>query len=302
MKECQICSELRSLPEHLYEMAEYCTYLDNKTEYSISDNKREVRTQVIGNWLKLASNLESVNINAWKHVGNDAFWCGAAADQYDSDSRIFTKYSTGLTRFIYISYALEETYRFVSPRYNEVAKKAAFNATRKIKKSSVQSALLCDQFRASELPRNFQHIVDNFLHFFDQYYKYYQPGMSGLEEVSPNSTSYGLHIIRNLRNQMAHGVFPIMNEYIDPYDSPMIPILINLLHHASRVSVLYMQALIGNFSSDFQSYDYRAIEDAYGKPFDFFLENCNKDYALSLHFKGHFSFKGWLECEGWPSV
>jgi hypothetical protein len=275
-------------------MALFCTYLENSTTYLDTDGSREVNTLVIGNWLRLASQLESVEINAWKYAGEDGFWCSTAADRYNIDSKIFTKYSTALTRFIYICYALEETYRFVSPNYIELVSKSGGHHSKKIRKCSVQSAFLIDQLTSEELPNDFRHIIGNLKFYFDKYYQHYVPAMTGLNGVSKNDPSYGLHLVRNLRNHIAHGIFPLMNEFVDPDDSPSISVLINLLHHASRSTTIYIQALIKKYCDEFKSHEYYAIEGAYGEEFDYFLENCTMSYALSLHTQGEFSLHKWM--------
>lgn len=291
---CPVCDTLRPLSDHLYEMALFCTYLENSITYSSSDETREVHTLVIGNWLRLASQLESVEINAWKHAGDDGLWCGTVADRYNIDSKLFTRYSTALTRFIYICYALEETYRFVSPNYIDLIKKSGQKQSKKIRNCSLQSAFLMDKLNREELPDHFDHIIGNLIFYFDKYHQYHRPAVTGLNGATKKHPSYGLHLIRNLRNHIAHGLFPLMNEFIDPDDSPSIFILINLLHHASRSSTIYIQALIKKYCNEFKSYEYEAIEDAYGEEFDKFLENCTMTYALLLHKQGKFSLNKWM--------
>ena len=293
---CPICSSLRPLSDHLYEMAMFCTYLDNSNIYSGSDGPREVHTLVIGNWLRLAGQLESVKINAWKYAGEDAFWCGTAADRYDIDTKIFTKYSTALTRFIYICYALEETYRFCSSSYIELARNNHKDLNfKRLRKPSVQSAFLVDQLTTSELPNSFLHIIGNLNFYFVKYIDQYKLDTSGLKGVTKESHSYGLHLVRNLRNHIAHGAFPLMNDFIDPDDTYIISELINLLLHASRSATIYIQALIKRHCQKFKSHEYLAIEGAYGEEFDYFLENCTLKYALTLHLTQPFCLCSWMD-------
>lgn len=291
---CPICNTLRPLSDHLYEMFLFCMYLENSIVYSESDETREVHTLVIGNWLRLASQLETVEINAWKFAEDNALWCSTVADRYDIDSKMFTIYSTTLTRFIYVCYALEETYRFVSPNYLELIKKCNQKQSKKIKKCSIQSAYLIDQLNEEELPAHFDHIVGNFTFYFDKYYQYQKPVLTGLNGATKKNPSYGLHLIRNLRNHVAHGLFPLMNEFIEPDEPPSISVLVNVLYCASRSAILYIQALIKKYCNEFKSYEYKANENGYGEEFDNFIENCTMRYALSLHKQGKFSLHKWM--------
>ena len=59
---CPICSNFRDLPSHLYELSEFCRFLDNRNEYERHDVKRMVETKVVSDWLKLAAELEVVKI------------------------------------------------------------------------------------------------------------------------------------------------------------------------------------------------------------------------------------------------
>ncbi len=190
---CSVCDTLRPLSDHLYEMALFCTYLENSTTYSDTDETREVHTLVIGNWLRLASLLETVEINAWKYAGDDGLWCSTAADRYNIDSKLFTKYSTALTRFIYICYALEETYRFVSPNYIYLVTKSDQKQSKKIRSCSIQAAFLIDKLNSKEFPDHFEHIIDNLILYFDKYYQYHKPAITGLNGATRNHPSYGLH-------------------------------------------------------------------------------------------------------------
>ncbi len=83
---CPICSQIRPLAEHLNEAAEFCMYLGNSADYSDGESTRTVRTEAIGDWLKLAARLEKVEINAWTFGDDSALYCGTAADRVDSDS------------------------------------------------------------------------------------------------------------------------------------------------------------------------------------------------------------------------
>ena len=78
---CPICSVTRGLSEHLIEVALAADYLGNKSTYASEHGTATIRTQTIADWLKLAAQLEKVEVNTWKFESSDAgFYCGTAAD------------------------------------------------------------------------------------------------------------------------------------------------------------------------------------------------------------------------------
>lgn len=295
LDECEFCSKLRPLSSHLYEMAEFCHFLDNSVQYQDDDGKREVKTTVIGDWLKLASQLEKVQIDTWKFAGDDGLYCETAAYRYDSDSKHFSKYSTALTRFIFLSNALEETYRFVTHIFDRLVIQTNIIKKQRLKKPSMKSTVLVDAIEPYNLPSNFHHIVGNLVFFFDHYQNVFSPQLSGMTKASTTDVSYGLHLLRNLRNHVAHGVFPLVDNH-DYSSDPPLRLLTNLLFHACRAGTVYIQILIGRHNEGFQSNEYESIQNAHGKEFDYFIQNCTNEYSGSLHMNGKFSFFNWIEC------
>lgn len=290
--ECPICRNLRPLSDHLYELGEFCIFLGNTVVYEEDDLKREIHTTVIGDWIKLASQLEKVEINTWKYADDSAsLYCSTVADQYDSDSKHFSNYSTYLTKFIFICNSLEEIYRFVSSKYDILVKQKNSGLKSGWRKPNMKAAALIDTIAKQQMPENFEHLSDNFISIFAYYQKKYKPQLSGMRGVSKNKTSYALHLVRNLRNHVAHGVFPIVYnpEYYIGEDAPILH-LMGLLQHACRISAVYMQALLFKFNAGFQSYEYSNIENAHGEEFDYFIKNCTIGYLGSLHVNGEFSF------------
>ncbi len=47
-KNCEICSELRPLSSHLFELAEFCKYLGNSVKYDNGEVIRDVHSVIIG--------------------------------------------------------------------------------------------------------------------------------------------------------------------------------------------------------------------------------------------------------------
>ena len=287
---CQICSRLRPLAEHLNEAAEFCLYLGNHAEYSDGESTRTVRTEVIGDWLRLAARLEKVEINAWATEGDSAaLYCGTVADRVDSDSKHFSVYSTALTRFIFVANALEETYRFIAHHHDQIPVPAG---GRKPKTPAVKAAALLDAGPVA-LAEHHGHVVSNHAILFDRYLDEHRETDEALlcERGAP---SHGLHMLRILRNHVAHGVFPLIPnpEYEGDFDRVT---LLHLLNHSCRVGALYVQAFLGAFNKGFKSHEYSAIEGAYGCEFERFLANCTPAYALSLHLTGPFRLATWME-------
>jgi hypothetical protein len=294
-KECPICSKLRPLTKHLYELSEYCIYLGNTAEYKKDDNTRIVHTKTIGDWLLLASQLEKVEINFWKYAAGDAYYCGSAADYYDRTSNHFTAFSTDLTRFIFICNALEETYRFVAYHYDSLPEIKQLSQKKRLKEPSMKACFLLDQCTELEIPKNLRHIVSSFDKAYEFYKKGVSPQMSGMEKVKMTDLSYGLHLVRNLRNHIVHGVFPLLDNPEDVGDnSGRHHLLVYMLRQGARVSALYIQMLVVRYGIDFLSWEYDQVKGARGAVFKRFLRNCTPEYAKSLHFQGRFEFENWI--------
>lgn len=292
--ECPICSKLRSLQDHLFEMAEFCFYLHDTAPFEEEGSIHDVRTEVIGDWLRLASQLEQVEINTWMYAGDDSLYCGTVADRYDSDAKHFTTYSTSLVRFIFVCNALEEAYRFVAQHYDQIAQQSRISNQNLVNTPGMKAAYLLDQLSESELPPHFRHMADNLIIWFREYEQTFTPRLSGMGRVSETDASYALHLTRNLRNHVAHAVFPLVDNF-DYSSAPSIGMLKNLLFQACRVATLSMQALLGRYCEGFYSYEYESIENGCGEEFDRFLENCTIAYSLKLHLTGDFALNNWIE-------
>lgn len=291
-KECKFCSKLRPLSKHLYELAEYCTYLDNTVIFKNQDPNTKVRSVVIGDWLKLSSQLEKVKINTWKFADDSALYCRPIADQHDSDSEHFSRYSTVLTKFLFVCNSLEETYRFVAANYDELPEIIKLSADKRLRTPSMKASYLVDRMKEAELPTDHDHFIGTFVSRFKPYKEKYSPEMSGMDRVKQTDLSYGLHLVRNLRNHVAHGVFPLVDnpEYYMGEEG-LIEYLAQLLLHACRVSGIYIQMLISKYNSGFQSQEYQSVEGADDDESEYFLRNCTVDYGLKLHMLGEFSFE-----------
>ncbi|WP_421292296.1 hypothetical protein [Aeromonas taiwanensis] len=287
---CPICSNIRDLPHHLFELSEYCRYLDNKSNFSRFNSSRIVSTKVIADWLKLAAQLESVEVNAWKFENADAaMFCEPIADEFDSNSKHLSSYSMELVRFTFIANALEELYRFVDRHYDELP---ISNSKKQEDNQSIRAAALVDRLKPSELPVNYKHIVENLAIKFSRYKIAFNPTMTGMKHVKETNNSYGLHLVRNLRNHIAHGIFPLIDnpEYWGNEKNKIN--LIHLMRHAGQTAGIFIQALLSKYNHGFQSHDYdyvMNVQDEDGETF--FAENCTTELALHLHMQGKFSFE-----------
>lgn len=263
--------------------------------YHRGDQQRQVTTEAIGNWLRLASQLDEVKIDAWKFAGSDGFYCESAADRYDSDTSHYTEFSTELTRFIFICNALEEIYRFFVQNYDLLPNVQRMAENKRLREPSMKAAFLIDLCHDKDLPLNFSHYVARLDKAYAFYRKKFSPHMTGMEGVKPDNVSYGLHLVRNLRNHVAHGVFPLIeNPEYDGDDERTRPWLIELLKQACRVSALNIQLLLTKHHTGFNSYEYDQVIGAVGGMFKRFLKNCTPKYGRSLHTKARFSFENWI--------
>ena len=101
-KRCSKCMEMRSLSKHLYELASLCTFMNNSADYVSRNRTRHIETANLSQWIKLASQMKSVEIDAWLFPSTASIWCRPAAEALDSESKHYTNYSTPLTKFIFL--------------------------------------------------------------------------------------------------------------------------------------------------------------------------------------------------------
>lgn len=289
---CPICSNIRGLAEHLTELGQAAELLGNESAYNSEHGAVTIRTETIGEWLQLAARLESVEVNAWKYGGQDAFYCGTIADSIDAHSRHYTAHATALTRFMFVCNGLEEAYRFIDHLYMPLADKIGIAQPLRKRTSSLRAtAILDDLFNrqgSNAEPNGFEHLAGNFVALFKQYTRRHKSTPNGMEGSAEIKKSYALHLLRNLRNHVAHGTFPLgpPADYGGYEDSEE---LAHLLNYGCRTAALYMQIMLHEFSRGFEGYDYKAIQNANGPEFDNFVERCNLEYVKNLHLKGDFA-------------
>lgn len=289
---CSICSNVRGLSEHLIELGRATELLGNRSLYTSEHGSVSIRTETIGEWLQLASRLEKVEVDAWKYGDQGAFYCEPIADNLDDHSRHYTDHATALTRFMFVCNGLEETYRFIDHLYTPLADKNRLATGGRKRTSSLRAiALLDDLFdRLGQVaePKNFDHLVGNFITLFRSYAINHKAAVSGMDVGAETRKTHALHLVRNLRNYVSHGTFPIgpPTDYGGYEDNDE---LVQLLKHGCRVAALYMQIVLHVFCDRFESYDYDMMLNANGPEFEDFIKRCTLDYVKDLHLKGDYA-------------
>jgi hypothetical protein len=280
---CPMCNELRGLRLHLHELALFCKFLNNQTTTSHKEKEpRTVYTKTISDWLMLASYLDEVRVNTFMFQMADAY-CEPIADFLNSSSNHYESMSTPLTRFLYVANAVEECYRFVNPLYEQLVVERG--ETKYKREFSVQASCLLNAYsdRITK-PKHYEHVVDNYRKRIQAYVAEF-PGHVSINLDEADDLSYGLDLMRNIRNHIVHGVFPII---VDPeYDSDAKGIatkrnLISILKLSSRIAALNIQMLLPLAAGEFDSeqYDQRVWDPDHGAIFE---EHCTFSYLRDLH-------------------
>jgi len=248
----------------------FCELLENThTVYKYSNKKfREegsTHTANIAKWLRLASQIESVEMNPFRYE-EAHLYCEPVPEKLDSDANHNTAIITPLTQFIYIANALEETYRFTSFLYKthyERIKMEIPKLERKRNYSAQASWLIDDVFSKIDVPTHYNHIVDNFLSLAKKYQSHFNVTFD-IELQNNGNLSYGLSLVRNIRNHIAHAIFPIIEnpEYTFEFSNPQTKrLILYLLSHASRVAAMNIQIFLGIANDGFKSDGYICLLD-----------------------------------------
>jgi hypothetical protein len=249
-------SKVRGLSEHLIELSDTALLLDNKGQFTNEHGSVLIRTETIGDWLRLAAQLDEVKVNAWKFEDGSAAFCGTAADAIDSHSEHYTSQATNLTRFLFVCNGLEEAYRLIDGEYPSLVVRKSIKKSLQKRSSSLRAAQLIDDLleRESSLmePKDFNHLTSNFISLFKSYIANHAAELSGMDAGAETRKSYALHLVRNLRNHAAHGMFPFgpPQDFGGFEDGEELQ---QLLRHACRISGLYIQIIFRGFSPGFES-------------------------------------------------
>lgn len=294
-RECQKCNKFRKLPLHLHELYMFCELLENTHsvyKYSNKSFKKETTASTvnIAKWLRLASQIESIEMNPFRYEESH-LWCGPVVEKLDSDADHHSAIITPLTQFIYIANALEETYRFTSPLYKTHYESLKIETPKLEQKRnySVQASWLLDEvFSKIDIPTHYNHKVDNFLSLAKKYQSSFNVTFD-VELKNNGNLSYGLSLVRNIRNHIAHAIFPIIEnpEYTFEFSNPQTKcLIINLLGYASRVAAMNIQILLNISNDGFKSAGYSYLFD---NPYCDKIESLfSMNYLNKLHIEQEF--------------
>jgi len=283
---------MRSLSKHLYELASICTHLNNEEKYESNGRTRVINTSNFSQWLKLASQMKSVEIDAWAFPGIDAMWCRPAAEALDAESEHFTNYSTPLTKFIFIYNALEELYKMMAHQYDSVVDQLNISKKMRMRSASLKSSKLLELSPDLILPVHFEHLCKNYLIYYEEYDDLFGLELSKATLEYNGKANFAIDLIRNLRNHIAHGVFPIIEDpdYGGDYTGNEKRLIMNLLGHSCRLAALYIQLFLSNFNTGINSGPVYAILDFYENEIECDIDEFFIDYISKLHIEGEFGF------------
>lgn len=291
---CATCAETRDLDEHLMEVALAAKLLGNKSIYRSEHGTITIATDSIGDWFRIAAQLQTVEVDTWKFEPPEAdMYCGNVGTYIDAHGKHYTSHATALTRFVFVCNGVEEAYRYLDNLYAALADRKGV-AKGKLRRSSSLKAveLLEDLFEragAAALPRDFDHHCGIFIRLFETYASGNQAPLGGFDAGADARPTYALHLVRNLRNYVAHGTFPL-GEPQEYGSDEGAKVLIPLLTNACRVAALYVQTILRWFCHGFHSDEYASIYVGNEEgQYDRFLDQCTLEYVRDLHVKGDFA-------------
>tara|TARA_Y100000588_G_scaffold263967_1_gene278695 strand:- start:1315 stop:2220 length:906 start_codon:yes stop_codon:yes gene_type:complete len=269
----------------------------------------EATTENISKWLLLASQLENVELNPFRYE-EAHLWCEPVGDALDSEASHHSSIITPLTRFLFISNALEETYRFTSSfyefHYNKALSTGA-SLNRKRNYSAQAGWLLDEVFFKTPTPKYYQHKVDAYLVQLRWYQNTFGHSFD-IELEHNDKRSFGLSLVRNIRNHIAHGLFPIVdNPENGPewFNAKTKLRIITLLNFSSCIAIMNIQMILYATNSEFKSdsYHYLCNDPDWGEQIETRLK---LEYVLNLHIKQEFGLnessmwamhRSWLDGE-----
>lgn len=240
---------LRPLALHLHELALFCDQLDNVRigKPKSGDAPIPSTTKGIAKWLTLCGEVEAVQIDTGKFQRAQEY-CAPIADKLGSDAVHRGSLALLITKFVFFCNALEEAYRFSEHTYDRLRKEGRLgvSAEKPPKTASMKaSALIYELSHAHQLPLGFSWLVER----FDALSMRYEAGIKvplkiyGFDQAD---VRHGLDLVRCLRNHVAHGIFPIVDNprYSEQVSDELQKDLVDFLREAIRVGTLYIQLLL----------------------------------------------------------
>ncbi|WP_062061390.1 hypothetical protein [Cellvibrio sp. OA-2007] len=293
---CTKCKSFRDLCLHLHELFLFCELLNNDHPVFKMDRKAKVesgraKTANIAKWLRLASQISSVEMNMFRYEEAHQY-CEPVADALQSNADHFSSIITPLTRFIFVANALEEAYRFASPVYEdrlETYKNLNKKIERKRDYSMQASWVLEENLSSTNVPKYYEHKVEILQCLSKKYQSNFNVKFDTNLE-SKEGISYGLSLVRDIRNQVAHAEFPIIDdpEYALEFSNPNNKhLILRLLQHATRIAAMNIQMLLLTTNDGFNSDEYRYLCDDpdFG---DRLQALCTIMYLKNLHLNQEF--------------
>lgn len=305
---CPICSLFREIPLHLHELAIYCELLnDEKIVYKPVNRKVEeygvAKTTSIAKWLRLASQLETVKMNTFKYEMAHLY-CEPVADELDSNANHDSSIATQITRFMFVSNALEEAYRLSSHLYEKEYLKRS-GSSKKLDRQryySTQITWLIDNvFTSLDTPENYFHKVDNLLDVAQEYKKIFKVSFD-MDLKDRKIASRGFSVVRIIRNHIAHAVFPIVENPDMVWEFNILEnkkLILKLLLGASRLAAMNIQIILKLTCNKFKSeeYNYFSSDPDTGEYFTkyfnsgAYLNHLHIDQTFGLNESSHLTWR-----------
>ena len=281
---------MRSLSVHLFELSQMLVYFDNSSKYTKGNNVIIIQTKNIAQWLELASYLKKVEIDTFKFSGMEAMMCRPHADYLTSTSKHFSTYSTVLTKFNYISYALDEMYKFVAYKYDYWVNENSIPRKDRVNSASIKASVLLNNTDDVIFPKNFEHLSLNYLEAFKKYTNIFNLNIERATLEYNSTPSFSLDLLRNLRNHIAHGKFPIIEDPQNDYEKSQF--LSELLFLSCRISALYIQIFMRNYNTGIKNKDSEVFIflDIYLEEDNINLDEFLLRYIKDLHLQNNFAF------------
>lgn len=147
----------------------------------------------------------------------------------------------------------------------------------------MQAMLILDERKHLSAPYGCPHLTENLLKISQIYFAQFG-GTLDVGGRAIGDQSYGLQLVRNVRNHVAHGVFPLLEnpEYSMNADHLTRRNTINLLNQCTRIGAIGIQQLLAADNDGFQSIMYGENCDDYEYG-NYFSQNMSLEYLINLH-------------------
>lgn len=152
---------------------------------------------------------------------------------------------------------------------------------------------MIDSIPHDNIPLNFKHYANNLSIKYHRYIKRINSELNNTLSLNDKDIGYSHCILRNIRNFVSHGSFPL--QYGTSYmDEKLAGEIVDLLMAAIRMICLFIQTTVLNFCDKMESslYD-EYLESAEEKPHEnksiYFITNFNINLSKNLHYKNKYN-------------